>query len=212
MNDEKVNDKKVEEVLGATGIKPGEKVDNIAQEVPKTEEAKKVINDDYQVILDNRGLYKIADKWWVKVRRINVQEMIKGWGIIQHTFGNVTTMGADLKDYRTWIIMFASATTVVPGKFYMFLAQIMELQYDEGMPQKELRKLRDEYNGYLRKDLKTEELLDVLGVIYKQEEDRIDELVKKAQSLFAPLMEMMKKKAEKEKMEAVKKATEILKK
>lgn len=180
------------------------------EDVKKTVE--KVVSDDYQVILDDRGLYKIGDKWWIKVRRINVQEMIRGWAVISGVFGNVTTMGIDLKDPQAWMLMFVTATTVVPGKFYMFLAQIMELQYDEGLPQKELKKLRDEYNDYLRHDLKAEELMDVLGIIYKQEEARIDELVKKAQSLFAPLIDMMEKKAEKEKMEAAKKAMETLKK
>lgn len=192
------------ESIGTTKIEPEEEVKAKAQ---------KIVNDDYQVILDDRGLYKVGDKWGIKIRRINVQEMIRGWAVISSVFGNVATMpGIDLNDPQAWIMMFITATTVVPGKFYMFLAQIMELQYDEGLPQKELKKLRDEYNNYLRFDLKTEELMDVLGIIYKQEEKRIDELVKKAQSLFAPFIAMMKKRAEKEKMEAAKKAMETLKK
>ena len=175
-----------------------EAVPEVKVEVPEVEEVEKPVADDYQAILDDRGLYKVGDKWWVKVRRINVQEMIMGWGVIQHGFGNVVTSGADLKDYRTWIMMFASATTVVPGKFYQFLAQVMELQYDESLPQKELRELRDEYNKYLRSNLKVEELTDVLGLIYKQEEDRIDDLVKKVQSLFGPVVKMMMEKQKKE--------------
>ena len=187
--------------------------EEVKKEVEEIKEAtKKVVSDDYQVILDDRGLYKIGDKWFVKVRRINVQEMIMGWGVISSVFGNVQTMGIDLKDPQAWILMFVTAIPVVPGKFYQFLAQIMQLQYDESMPQKELRILRDEYNNYLRKNLKTEELIDVLGVIYKQEEKRIDELVKKAQSLFAPLIKMMIQKAEKEKMQKAKQAMQILKK
>jgi len=177
-----------------------ESKEEIKKDVEEIKEAtKKVVSDDYQVVLDDRGLYKIGGKWFIKVRRINVQEMIMGWSVISSVFGNIQTMGIDLKDPQAWILMFVTAIPVVPGKFYQFLAQIMELQYDESMPQKELRTLRDEYNNYLRKNLKTEELLDVLGVIYKQEEKRIDELVKKAQSLFAPLIKAM--------MQRVKQAT-----
>ena len=184
--------KKVEETLGP--------VEPPKVEAPEAEDIKKVVSDDYQVILDDRGLYKVGDKWWVKVRRINVQEMIMGWGIISQVFGNVDTMGMiDLKNPKTWMVLFVTAIPVVPGKFYQFMAQIMELQYDESLPQKELRKLRDEYNNYLRQDLKTEEILDVLGLIYKQEEKRIDELVKKVQSLFGPIIKMMMEKTEKEK-------------
>jgi len=163
----------------------------------KTEDAKKAVNDDYQVILDDRGLYKIGGKWWVKIRRINVQEMITGWGIISSVFGNVQSMGLNLKDPQAWMLMFVTALPVVPGKFYQFLAQIMELQYDEGIPQDELKVLRDEYNNYLRRSLEAEELLDVLAVVYKQEEKRIDSLVKKAQSLFGPVIKMMAEKQKK---------------
>jgi len=193
-------------------IKMEESKTEVKKEAEEIKEAtKKVVSDDYQVILDDRGLYKIGDKWYIKIRRINVKEMIMGWGVISSTFGNIQTMGVDLKDPQAWILMFVTAIPVVPGKFYQFLAQIMELQYDESLPQKELKILRDEYNNYLRKNLKTEELLDVLSVIYKQEEKRIDELVKKAQGLFEPLIKMMQKKAEKE-AEAKKKILENLKK
>jgi len=175
-----------------------EAVPEVKAEVPKAEKVKKPVADDYQVILDDRGQYKVGDKWMVKVRRINVQEMIMGWGVVSSVFGNVSTMGMDLKDPQSWMSLFVTAIPVVPGKFYAFLAQIMELQYDESLPQKELRKLRDEYNDYLRKDLKTEELLEVLGLVYKQEEERIDDLVKKVQSLFGPVVKMMMEKQKKE--------------
>lgn len=161
------------------------------------DEVKNAISDDYEVILDNRGMYKVGDKWWIKVRRINVQEMIMGWGVVSSVFGNIERMGLDLKDFQAWAMLFVTAIPVVPGKFYQFLAQIMELQYDESLPQPELKVLRDEYNNYLRRDLKTEELIDVLGVIYKQEEKRIDELIKKAQSLFGPIIKMMMEKGKK---------------
>jgi len=182
-------EKKVEEVKAVPEVKV---------EIPKAEEVEKVVADDYQAILDDRGLYKVGDKWWVKVRRINVQEMIMGWGVVSSVFGNVATMGINLKDPQAWMLLFTTAIPVVPGKFYQFLAQIMELQYDESLPQKELRILRDEYNNYLRKNLKAEELMDVLGLIYKQEEDRIDDLVKKVQSLFGPAIKMMMEKQKKE--------------
>ena len=175
-----------------------EAVPEVEAEIPKVEEVKKPVSDDYQAILDDRGQYKVGDKWLVKIRRINVQEMIMGWGVVSSVFGNVSTMGMDLKDPQSWMSLFVTAIPVVPGKFYAFLAQIMQLQYDEGLPQKELRKLRDEYNDYLRKDLEAEELINVLGVIYKQEEERIDDLVKKVQSLFGPAIKMMMEKQKKE--------------
>ena len=185
-------EKKVEEVKSAPEVEVPK------AEIPEAEEIKKPVADDYQAILDDRGQYKVGDKWWVKIRRINVQEMIMGWGVVSSVFGNVSTMGMDLKDPQSWMSLFVTAIPVVPGKFYAFLAQIMELQYDESLPQKELRKLRDEYNDYLRKDLKTEELLEVLGLVYKQEEERIDDLVKKVQSLFGPVVKMMMEKQKKE--------------
>ena len=187
-------EKKVEEAKPI----PEVKVETPKVEVPKLEEVKKPVDNDYQVILDDRGLYKVGDKWMIKVRRINVQEMIMGWGVVSSVFGNVATMGINLKDPQAWMLLFTTAIPVVPGKFYQFLAQIMELQYDESLPQKELRILRDEYNNYLRKNLKAEELMDVLGLIYKQEEDRIDDLVKKVQSLFGPAIKMMMEKQKKE--------------
>ena len=187
-------EKKVEEAKPI----PEVKVETPKVEVPKLEEVKKPVADDYQVILDDRGQYKVGGKWLVKIRRINVQEMIMGWGIVSSVFGNVSTMGMDLKDPQTWMSLFVTAIPTVPGKFYAFLAQIMQLQYDESLPSKELRALRDKYNDYLRKDLKTEELINVLGVIYKQEEERIDDLVKKVQSLFGPMIKMMMEKQKKE--------------
>ena len=89
----------------------------------------KLVNDDHQVVLDDRGFYKVGEEWFVKIRRINVREMISLWGIISSVFGNLTTLGVELNDPRSWLIMFMTALPVVPGKFYQFLAQIMELQY-----------------------------------------------------------------------------------
>ncbi len=189
---------KKEEVVGTTKIEPGVKQSEVKPTEVKIEEVEKIVSDDYEVILDNRGMYKIG-KWWIKVRRINVQEMIMGWGVVSSVFGNIEKIGLDLKDFQAWAMLFVTAIPVVPGKFYQFLAQIMELQYDESLPQAELKVLRDEYNVYLRRNLKTEELLDVFGLIYKQEEKRIDDLAKKVQSLFGPIIKMMMKKAKEEK-------------
>ena len=194
-------EKKVEEAKPI----PEVKVETPKVEVPKLEEVKKPVDNDYQVILDDRGQYKVGGKWLVKIRRINVQEMIMGWGVVSSVFGHVSTMGMDLKDPKSWMSLFVTAIPVVPGKFYAFLAQIMQLQYDKNMPQKELRILRDEYNDYLRKDLKKEELLDILGAIYKQEEPGIDDFVKNVQSLFGPIIKMMIEKQKKEEKQEEKK-------
>lgn len=179
------SNKKMEENLGTVKIEPGEKVENVTQ---------KVINDDYQVILDNRGFYKVGKKWWIKVRRIKVKEMISAWGIISSVFGNVATMKLDFDKADTWVLLFTSAIPVVPGKFYQFLAQVMELQYDESLPQEELKILRNEYNDYLRKDLEVEELIDVVVTIFNQEKDRFGELVKKVKKMFKPLIKLMMRK------------------
>lgn len=165
----------------------------IANDNKKKKEAKKPkpIDDDYQVILDSRGFYKVGEEWFVKIRRINVREMISLWSIVSSIFPNLTSLGVELNDPRSWLIMFMTALPLVPGKFYQFLAQVMELQFDESLDLVETKKIRDGYNKYLREDLKPEELMDVLNIIYQQEKDRLEELVKKAQSLFSPLMEMM---------------------
>jgi len=157
----------------------------------------KSVNDDYQVVLDDRGFYKVGEEWFVKIRRINVREMISLWGIISSVFGNLTTLGVELNDPRSWLIMFMTALPVVPGKFYQFLAQIMELQYDESLQPPAIKKIRDEYNKYLREDLKAEELFDIANIIYEQEKDRFGELVKKAQSLFSPLIKTLSDKQKK---------------
>ena len=161
------------------------------EEKVKEEVLQDIVNDDYQVILDDRGLYKVGSKWFVKVRRINVKEMISLWGIISSTFGNLSTLGVELNDPKSWLIMFVTAIPIVPGKFYQFLAQVMELQYDETLPMAKIRKIRDEYNDYLRNDLESEELFDVISIIYKQEEKRLEELIKKAVSLFKPMIELL---------------------
>ncbi len=157
----------------------------------KTEKIKKSIADDYQVVLDDRGFYKVAGKWYVKIRRINVREMISLWGIISSVFGNLASLGIDLNDPKSWLVMFTTALPIVPGKFYQFLAQIMELQIDETLPLPEKKELRDKYNEYIREELKPEELLDVINIVYQQEKDRFEELLKKAQSLFSPLIKSM---------------------
>jgi len=177
-----------------------EKVKEIKEEVKEIKEVKEVkeeakpINDDYQVVLDDRGLYKVGGKWFVKIRRINVREMISAWGIISSVFGNIQTMGLNLRDPQAWVLMFLTALPVVPGKFYQFLAQVMELQYNESLPQEEIKKIRDEYNNYLRKDLKPEELTDVVLIMYNQEKERFGELVKKVNFVLKPLIEQMAKK------------------
>lgn len=150
-----------------------------------------IVDDDYQVILDDRGLYKVNKKWFVKIRRINVKEMIQIWGIISSTFGNLSSLGVELNDPRSWLIMFVTALPIVPGKFYQFLAQVMELQFDETLPMAKIKTMRDEYNDYLRADLKTEELFDVISIIYKQEKERFEDLIKKALGLFKPMIEML---------------------
>lgn len=165
----------------------------IASDNKKNEKIKKQdpVNDDYQVVLDDRGFYRVGEKWFVKIRRINVREMISLWGIISSIFPNLTSLGVDLNDPKSWLIMFMTALPIVPGKFYQFLAQVMELQFDETLPIEKTGKMRDEYNKYLREDLKTEELFDIVNTIYEQEKDRFEELIKKAQSLFSPLIKSL---------------------
>lgn len=165
----------------------------------KKEKSKKQkpINDDYQIVLDDRGFYKVGEEWFVKIRRINVREMISLWGIISSVFGNLTSLGVELNDPRSWLVMFMTALPIVPGKFYQFLAQIMELQFDETLQTLAIKKTRDEYNKYLREDLKAEELFDIANIIYEQEKDRFGELVKKAQSLFSPLIKILTDKQKK---------------
>ena len=180
-----MNDKKIEST---------ETVKNKTEEDKKKSVEVTSISDDYQVVLDDRGFYKVGGKWWIKIRRIKVKEMISAWGIISSIFGNPATLKLDFDKADTWVLLFTSAIPVVPGKFYSFLAQVMELQYDESLPQEELKKLRDEYNDYLRKDLDVEELIDVIVTIYNQEKDRFGELVKKVSKMFKPLIKQMMEK------------------
>lgn len=157
-------------------------------------EKQEPVNDDYQVVLDNRGFYKVGEQWFVKIRRINVREMISLWGIITSVFGNISNLDIDFNDPKSWVMMFMTALPIVPGKFYQFLAQVMELQFDESLERHKIKPMRDEYNIYLREELKTEELFDIANIIYEQEKDRFEELVKKAQGLFSPLIKTLMEK------------------
>lgn len=150
------------------------------------------IKEDNQVILDDRGFYKVGN-WFVKIRRINVREMIAAWGVISQAFVNVQGVNFDWSKSSTWIMLFLTALPYVPGKFYNFLQQVMELQNDSHLTDKDFfSKETEKYNNYIRKDLMTEELIGVITTIYNQEKDRFGELAKQADFLLGPLIEMMK--------------------
>ena len=162
------------------------------------EEIKEIkTNDDAQAILDYRGYYKVG-KWWVKIRRINVREMIAGWGVISQAFTQVQGLDFNWKEVGTWTMLFLVALPTVPGKFYQFLQQVMELQNTSDLKDKEFfEKETPKFSDYVRKELKSEELIDVIQVIYNQEKDRFGELARQVDFFIKPLMEMMK--AEKKK-------------
>ena len=148
-------------------------------------------NDDHQVIVDDRGFYKIGN-WWVKVRRINVREMIAAWGVISQAFVQVQGYEFDWKQSGTWIMLFLTALPTVPGKFFQFLMQVMELQNtSNGKDEEFFKKEYDKYAKYVRNDLKTEELVDVIKTIYNQEKDRFGELAKQINFFLQPLIDMM---------------------
>jgi len=148
-------------------------------------------NDDYQVIIDDRGFYKVGN-WFVRIRRINVREMIAAWGVVSQAFQNVQSIQFDWSKASTWISLFLTALPYVPGKFYQFLQQVMELQNDSHQADKEFYgKETDKYNKYIRSELKTEELIDVITVMYNQEKDRFSELAKQADFILGPLIKSM---------------------
>ena len=160
---------------------------NIKEKEMKTEKQ----NDDYQVILDDRGYYKIKD-WYVKIRRINVREMIAGWGIISQAFTQVQPAGYDWQKAESWIMLFLVALPIVPGKFYNFLQTVMELQNTGELTDKQFYEAEDnKYNSYIRKDLKTEELIDVITIIYNQEKTRLGDLAKQVDFILKPLVKAL---------------------
>jgi len=147
--------------------------------------------DDHQVIVDDRGFYKVGN-WWAKIRRINVREIIAGWGVISQAFTQVQGLDFNWKDVSTWVMLFLVALPTVPGKFYMFLQQVMELQNDSHLTDEEFyKKETPKYNDYIRKDLKSEELIDVINIIYNQEQERFSDLAKQVDFILKPLINMM---------------------
>ena len=147
--------------------------------------------DDHKVILDDRGFYKVGN-WWIKVRRINVREMIAGWGVLSQAFTQVQGLDFNWRDVSTWIMLFLVALPTVPGKFYQFLQQVMELQNTSDKTEEEFfKKENQKYTDYIRKDLKSEELVDVIKIIYDQEKDRLSDLAKQIDFFIQPLVQMM---------------------
>jgi len=147
--------------------------------------------DDHQVILDDRGFYKVGN-WWVKIRRINVREMIAAWGVISQAFTQVQGYDFNWKEVGTWVMLFLVALPTVPGKFFQFLQQVMELQNtSHGTDEEFYKKENQKYTDYIRKDLKTEELIDVITIIYNQEKDRFSDLAKQVNFILQPLIDMM---------------------
>ena len=149
--------------------------------------------DDNQVILDNRGFLKVGN-WYVKIRRINVREMIAGWGVISQAFTQVKDLDLNWKTSEPWIMLFLVALPVAPGKFYQFLCQVMELQNNShDLPDEEFfKKETAKYNDYIRKDLATEELIQAINIVYDQEKDRFGELAKQVDFLMKPLLNNLK--------------------
>jgi len=182
----------------------------------KKEEHKKVeetlgAKDETQVLLDNRGLYKIGDKWFVKISRINVDQMISAWSVIQQAFVKTTDMNLDFTKAGTWTMLFLTALPYVPGKFYQFLMKICQLQNTTEATDKEFFKNeRGTYAKYISRELKTEELIDIIQVVYDQEKDRFGELLKKVQPLLEPMMKMWKKDQEDQKTEAKEKLENLI--
>ena len=162
--------------------------------------------DDRDVVLDNRGYYKVGN-WFVKIRRINVKEVISGWSVISQAFANMQDLNLNWKEGQTWIMLFLVAIPYVPGKFYQFLQQVMELQNTSHLTDGEFyKKENDKYSNYVRKDLKTEELIDVIKIVYNQEKDRFGELAKQVGFILKPLINMVMAEKEKKKKDLLKEA------
>lgn len=171
-------------------------------------EMKPGTREDNQVILDDRGFYKVGN-WWARIRRINVREIIAGWGVISQAFTQVQGLDFNWKDVSTWVMLFLVALPTVPGKFYMFLQQVMELQNSSDLTDEEFfKKESQKYTDYIRKDLTTEELIDVINIIYNQEKERFSDLAKQVDFILQPLINMMM--AEK-KQQAADQAEKLLK-
>lgn len=162
--------------------------------------------DDHQVVIDDRGFYKVGN-WWVKVRRINVREMIAAWGVISQAFAQVQGLDFDWKEAQTWVMLFLVALPTAPGKFYNFLQQVMELQNASDLTdEKFYAQETEKYNNYVRKDLKTEELVDVINIVYNQEKERFSDLAKQVDFILKPLINMMMAEKQKQKENLLQKA------
>ena len=163
---------------------------NMEKEHKKAEETLGV-KDDGQAVLDTRGLYKIGGKWWVKIARINVRQMIAAWGVISQAFINVQGLNLDWDNAGTWGMLFLTALPTVPGKFYQFLMSVCELQNTSDQDEVDFYKAeRDNYANYIRRDLTPEEIIDIINVIYSQEKDRFSDLVKKVRPLLEPMIKL----------------------
>jgi len=165
------------------------------------------VKDDGDVILDRRGLYKLGNRWWVKIARINVRQMIAGWGVISQAFINVQGMKLDWNSAGTWGMLFLTALPHFPGKFYQFIMMVCELQNTTDKKDADFyTEERDAYADYIRKNLTTEELLDIIQVVYDQEKDRFGDLVKKVRPLLEPMIKMWQAEQEKSQKEMAEKA------
>jgi len=169
------------------------------------------VKDDGDVILDRRGLYKLGNRWWVKIARINVRQMIAGWGVISQAFINVQGMKLDWNSAGTWGMLFLTALPHFPGKFYQFIMMVCELQNTTDKKDADFyTEERDAYADYIRKNLTTEELLDIIQVVYDQEKDRFGDLVKKVRPLLEPMIKMWQAEQEKNQKEQMEKALKDL--
>lgn len=171
-----------------------------ATEVPELkieEDVKETIsetfNDDHQAILDDRGLYSLNDgKFLVKVNRIEVRQMMAAWGMISSIFTNIATLDLDYQASSTWFLVFSTAASLSPVSFYKFLITIAELNY-KGINHQEREREKVEFINYIQSGLKIEELVDIVNVLYNQEKGRFEELLKKVQTLFGPMIKTISK-------------------
>jgi len=176
---------------------------NMEKEHKKAEETLGV-KDDGQAVLDTRGLYKIGGKWWVKIARINVRQMIAAWGVISQAFVNVQGLNLDWDNAGTWGMLFLTALPTVPGKFYQFLMSVCELQNTSDQDEVDFYKAeRDNYANYIRRDLTPEEIIDIINVIYSQEKDRFSDLVKKVRPLLEPMIKLWQEEQKKSQEAAI---------
>ena len=181
------------------------------QENNKKMEATLGVKDDGDVILDRRGLYKLGDRWWVKIARINVRQMIAGWGVISQAFVNVQGLNLDWNNAGTWGMLFLTALPHFPGKFYQFIMMVCELQNTTDKKDADFyAEERDAYADYIRRNLKTEELLDIIQVVYDQEKDRFGDLVKKVRPLLEPMIKMWQAEQEQNQKNQMEKALKDL--